>query len=322
MPNRITIIGTGLIGGSLGLALKKAKLGFEIVGHDRRIEVANKAKQRGAVDKAEWNLPAALDGASLVILAIPVMAIKPTLETIAQNAKYLQPDCIVTDTASTKVQVLAWAEAILPRGVNFVGGHPMAGKEAGGIEEAAAELFQGSTYCLLPAHGAAAQAVETMIGLANAVGAKPYFLDPAEHDAFVAAVEHLPFILSSALVSTITQDISWREMRRLASASFREVSSLAAGDAEDYAATCAANQGGILRWIDTYIADLQEWRALVAAGGEPLKAAFDAAYTARERWLRGLDEEQAPGMPVPGVGDQMRQMLLGRLGQPREPKKS
>jgi prephenate dehydrogenase len=321
MPNRITIIGTGLIGGSLGLALKKARLGFEIVGHDKRIEVANKAKQRGAVDKAEWNLPAALDGASLVILAIPVMAIKPTLETIAQNARYLQPDCIVTDTASTKVQVLEWADTILPRGVNFIGGHPMAGKDATGIEEAAAELFQGCTYCLLPARKAAAQAMETMIGLANAVGAKPYFLDPAEHDAFVAAVDHLPFILSSALVSATTHDPSWRDMRRLASASFREASRLAAGDAEDYAATCAANQESILRWIDTYIADLQEWRALVAAGGDPLKAAFDEAYMARERWLRGLDEEQAPGMPVPGVGDQMRQMLLGRLGQPREPKK-
>jgi prephenate dehydrogenase len=178
-----------------------------------------------------------------------------------------------------------------------------------------------SPYCLLPARKAAAQAMETMIGLANAVGAKPYFLDPAEHDAFVAAVDHLPFILSSALVSATTHDPSWRDMRRLASASFREASRLAAGDAEDYAATCAANQESILRWIDTYIADLQEWRALVAAGGDPLKAAFDEAYMARERWLRGLDEEQAPGMPVPGVGDQMRQMLLGRLGQPREPKK-
>jgi prephenate dehydrogenase len=321
MPNRITIVGTGLIGGSLGLALKKAKLGFEIVGHDKRIEVANKAKQRGAVDKAEWNLPAALDGASLVILAMPVMSIKPTLETIAQNAKYLQPDCIVTDTASTKVQVLAWAETILPRGVNFIGGHPMASKDVPGIEEAVAELFQGCTYCLLPAHSAAAQAMETMIGLANAVGAKPYFLDPAEHDAFVAAVDHLPFILSSALVSSTTQDISWREMRRLASASFREASRLAAGDAETYADVCVTNKESILRWIDTYIADLQEWRALVAAGGEPLKAAFDETYVARERWLRGLDEEQAQGMPVPGVGDQMRQMLLGRLGQPREPKK-
>src|SRR3990172_8756981 len=121
---RLTIIGTGLIGGSLGLAWKAAGLETaEIVGHDRERAAAERAQRLGAVDRAEHNLPRAVQGASLVIVATPVLATREVLQQIAGD---LAEGSVVTDTASTKVQVLQWARELLPEGVSFVGGHPMA----------------------------------------------------------------------------------------------------------------------------------------------------------------------------------------------------
>src|SRR3990172_7615468 len=132
---RITIIGTGLIGGSIGLALKAAKLeGVEIVGHDRERDSAAKAAKMGAVDRAEHNLPRSVEGAGMVIIATPVLAVRETMELIGQD---LGEGAIVTDTASTKAHVMRWAAELLPAGVSFIGGHPIAGKENQGIENAA-----------------------------------------------------------------------------------------------------------------------------------------------------------------------------------------
>ena len=118
--SKIAIIGLGRIGGSVGLALKKAKIDAEIVGHDKDSETAHKAQKRGAVDKTEWNLHGACDHAGLIVLALPLAAVKSTLEALKES---LGPGVIVTDTATTKVPVLEWARA-LPQGVEFVGGNP------------------------------------------------------------------------------------------------------------------------------------------------------------------------------------------------------
>ena len=151
MAPRIAIIGTGLVGTSIGLGLKKAKLGYEIVGHDKDSGAASKAKQRGALDKTDWNLINAIDGAGLVILALPTAAIKPTLEAIAPH---LGAGCVVTDTADIKQPVMDWARALLPPSVSFIGGHPLIDHEASGPAAASADLFTGATYCIIPAAGA------------------------------------------------------------------------------------------------------------------------------------------------------------------------
>jgi len=315
MPVKIAIVGTGLIGGSIGLAIKQARLNFEIVGHDKDLLIARKARQRGAVDKVEWNLISAVEGAALVILAIPVVAIKPTLEAIATA---LLPDCIVTDTAATKREVLAWADAILPAGVSFVGGHPFTGKKAStgeGIDAADVNLFQNVPYCVVPSPRAETRAVESVTGLINAIGAKPYFLDPNEHDSYVAAVEHLPLILAAALVSTTTSAPVWRDMSRLAAGAYRVVSGLADSDPDENRAICATNQDSLIHWIDACIANLQGWREQIQAGGDPLKASFEAVRLARAKWLVSSSDEEGSVIPtaVPGLsmGDQMRQLLTG-----------
>ena len=286
---RIAIIGLGLIGGSMGLALKKVA-DLELVGFARRPEVASKALSIGAVDRAEGNLLSAVEEASLVIIATPVVAIK---EILAQIGERLPQGCIVTDTASTKAQVMGWAEEFLPSSVSFIGGHPMAGKEASGIEAADADLFAGCTYCLVPGRGATTEAINVVEALVGQIGAKPIFLDASEHDSLVAAISHLPLLLSAALVSATTRSPSWPKMAKLAATGFRDLTRLASGNPEMSRDICLTNREPILHWIDEYIKELGELRRLVSEGGQEMEQAFIRARQGRERWLGEIGEGDA-----------------------------
>jgi len=283
---RIAIIGLGLIGGSMGLALKKVA-DLELVGFARRPEVASKALSIGAVDRAEGNLLSAVEEANLVIIATPVVAIK---EILAQIGEHLSQGCIVTDTASTKAQVMGWAEEFLPSSVSFIGGHPMAGKEASGIEAADSALFAGCTYCLVPGRRATAEAINVVEGLVGQIGAKPIFLDASEHDSLVAAISHLPLLLSAALVSATTRSPSWPKMAKLAATGFRDLTRLASGNPEMSRDICLTNREPILHWIDEYIKELGEFRRLVGEGGQEMEQAFIRARQGRERWLGEIGE--------------------------------
>ena len=284
---RITIVGLGLIGGSIGLALRQAGNDYEVVGHDREHAVASKARKLGAVSKTEWNLISACEGADLIIIATPVVAIKETLTAIAP---YLKPGCLVTDTGSIKGPVVAWAKEILPDTVNFVGGNPIVSQESSlptGIEGARADLFQGGLYCLTPLPEAAPQAVQLATDLVHLLGAKPFFLDAAEHDGLVAGVDHLPFVLSAALLGTTVQSPAWREMRKLAGDAFQSVTRFSSGDAATYRDACLTNGENIVRWIDACLARLEELREVIAAQeAEKLEETFEEAMSVRDRWLR------------------------------------
>jgi len=296
---RITIIGLGLIGGSIGLALRQTENDHEVVGHDREQTVASKARKRGAVSKTEWNLISACEGADLIILATPVMAIKETLTAIAP---YLKPGCLITDTASIKGPVMAWAKEILPDTVNFVGGDPIisqglnqetsaTGSLPTGLEGARADLFQGGLYCLTPSSEAAPRAVQLATDLVHLLGANPFFLDAAEHDGLVAGVDHLPFVLSAALLGTTIASPAWREMRKLAGDAFQSATHFSSGDAATYRDACLTNGGNIVRWIDACLARLKELREVIAAQeAEELEKTFEEAMSARDRWLRDKAE--------------------------------
>ena len=292
---RITIVGLGLIGGSIGLALRQTENDYEVVGHDREHAVAGKARKLGAVSKTEWNLISACEGADLIIIATPVMAIKETLTAIIP---YLKPGCLITDTASIKRPVMAWAKEILPETVNFVGGDPIISQELSqetsttgslptGIKGARADLFQGGLYCLTPSPEAAPQAVQLATDLVHLLGAKPFFLDAAEHDGLVAGVDHLPFILSAALLGTAITSPAWREMRKLAGDAFQSATRFSSGDAATYRDACLTNGENIVRWIDACLARLKELREVVVAQeAEKLEKTFEEAMAARDRWLR------------------------------------
>mgnify|MGYP005845931873 CR=1 FL=1 len=307
---KVTIIGLGLIGGSLGKALRQAGGGFEVVGHDRDAEVAGRAKRKGAVDRAEWNLPKAVEGASLVIIATPAAAVESVFNDIRP---YLSPGCVVTDTASTKVDVLDWAKRILPAEVSFVGGNPMVGKERSGIDEADAALFRDGTYCVVPAPGARDEAVSLVVGMVNAVGAKPLFIDPVEHDSYVAAISHVPYLAAAALVKVAAGSAAWRDIAKVAAWGFRDTTKLASGDTIGYRDVCLTNRKAILHWLDAYLAELGALREAVASGDrQTLEDALGGAKKARDAWEQGRGPEEAPSvLQEMGTAGQFRQMLLG-----------
>ena len=283
---RVTIVGLGLIGGSIGLALRQGKrAGWEIIGYSRRQETVATALSLGAIERGEANLKDAVRQADLVIIATPVLTVKEIFSRIAPN---LPSGCIVTDTASTKVQVMKWAEEILPPTVDFIGGHPMAGRETYGIQAAKAELFRGCTYCLTPSEKASPKSIDKVIGMAKKLGAIPFFIDAQEHDNLVAGISHLPMLLSAALVSLTTRNPSWSKMSKLAASGYHDLTRLASGSPEVNAHICLSNQEAIVNWIDKFSQELERYRQLVAKGDKRLEQALTEANKARQEWLNNL----------------------------------
>jgi len=282
----VTIIGLGLIGGSIGLALRRGKKpGWEIVGYSRRQETVANALSLGAIKRGETNLKDAVKQADFVIIATPVLTVK---EIFSEIAPHLPSACIVTDTASTKVQVMKWAEEILPPTVDFIGGHPMAGRETYGIQAAEAELFRGCTYCLTSSEKASPKSRDTVIGMVKKLGAIPFFIDAQEHDNLVAGISHLPMLLSAALVSLTTKNPSWPKMFKLAASGYPDLTRLASGNPEVNAHICFSNQEAIVSWINEFSKELERHRQLVAAGSERLERVLTEANKARHEWLNSL----------------------------------
>lgn len=323
---RVLIVGLGLIGGSIGLALRRwseehkvdGAKPLEVVGFDPNLDHQRAAEKLGAVDRGAWDLAKSAREADVVVLAIPVNAMREAMQDLAPN---LKSGAVVTDTGSTKAKVLDWASDYLPRTVNFVGGHPMAGKTQS-IEGAEVDLFSGATWCLAPSVTASEDAVRTVLGLVAAAGAEPYFVDPAEHDAYVAAVSHLPFSVSAAIMNAVSRDSSWREMKSMTAGGFRDTTRLAAGSPAMHRDITLTNRDAMLRWIDAFSASLGELRSAIAnndedAAAKQIEAFFTEARDARAVWstqttregelLQGTASELSPE----SVSDHMGRMFLG-----------
>ena len=282
----VTIIGLGLIGGSIGLALRQGKKpGWEIVGYSRRQETVANALSLGAIERGETNLKDAVKQADFVIIATPVLTVK---EIFSEIAPYLPSGCIITDTASTKVQVVKWAEEILPPTVDFIGGHPMAGRETYGIQAAEAELFQGCTYCLTSSEKSSSKSIDTVTGMVKKLGAIPLFIDAQEHDNLVAGISHLPMLLSAVLVSLTTKNPFWSKMSKLAASGYHDLTRLASGSPEVNAHICLSNKEAIINWIGKFSKELEKYRQLVAGGDKRLEQALTDANKARQEWLNNL----------------------------------
>lgn len=286
---RITIIGLGLIGTSIGMALRSANekespLGaIEVVGYDQHARAVKAARGRLAIDREARTLPDAVRDAHIVLIATPVQTIHDLFQ---QLATLLPAGTIVTDTASTKAQVGAWAAALLPSGIDFIGGHPMAGKEQAGGSAAEPNLFRDAIYCLCPAHNARAEAVEAVEAIVTTIHAKPYYIDPIEHDAYVAGISHLPFLLSTALVEATGRSPGWKEMAPLAATGFRDLSRLASGDPKMHTDICMTNRDALVRWINETISLLVDIRDAIQQGdAAQIDALFTHAKALRDEWL-------------------------------------
>ncbi len=306
----------------MGLALRASPLrDLTVVGTDAEHAARSGAQRKQAFDRVEGRLGNAIEEADIIVLATPVLAMRELMEGMAP---YLPEGCVITDVGSTKTQVLQWADELLPDAVDFVGGHPMAGRETPGPENADGSMFSGKPYCVIPSPKASQRAVGEIATLAEAVGAVPYFISVDEHDSFVAAVSHLPFVLSTALVGCTSKSANWSDIGQLASSGFRDITRLASGDAIMHRDICVSNSQPIVAWIDAFIRELYEYRKLLDTDGEtPDSAAvetlFEDARIAREKWLAGEVNPRAQEIQrtqdYPTFGQSMSQMFMGSWGE-------
>ena len=287
MFNRVAIIGLGLIGGSLGLALRQAKAARQVAGYDMHKGVGERARKLGAVDQSCSTLAEAARGSELIILATPVGAMRALLQQLATCAS---PGAVITDVASTKTQVISWAEEFLPASIFFVGGHPIAGKETSGIEAAEAGLFKQCVYCLTPTKRTSPVALDKVAALIDILGARMRFLEPPEHDGMVAGVSHLPYIASIALMQANALNPAWDDAALLAGSGFRDMTRLAAGNPEMHRDICLTNSEAIARWLADYIALLSTLRERIAAHDPNIGEVFEQAQKARNRWQETQEE--------------------------------
>jgi prephenate dehydrogenase len=289
MFNRVAIVGLGLIGGSIGLALHNAEAAKQIMGYDPNKGVTDHARKIGAIDRSCHALADAVHGAEFVILAMPIGPIRSLLQNIATVAS---PGSVVTDIASTKVQVMSWAEEYLPTSVSFVGGHPILSKDTYDDGPATAALFKNCVYCLTPTKRTSSTALNKVIQLIEILDARVRFLEPAEHDGLVAGVNHLPFVISAILINILAESPSWADAAILAEKSIHNMTRMPSNDPEVYRDICLTNSEGLTRWLSEYISELSFFRDQLVAHESNLIQTFNKSQKLRDQWQATLDANQ------------------------------
>ncbi len=278
---KITIIGVGLIGGSLGLALKEKKPNFKIIGIDKQ-EIIEKAIIRGAIDEGTINLKEGIKEADVVILATPVKII---LDLLPQINPFLKKGCLVTDTGSTKTQIVKKANKVLSKDIHFIGGHPMAGSEKYGINSANTHLFLDKTYILTPSNKSKLAALEKIFLIIGMIGAKRLILDPFEHDKIIAAISHLPQILAVSLtntISTLVQEENNNNYLKVIGGGFKDMTRIASSPYNIWEDICQTNQENILRSIQEFRNYLEVIEEKLKNDPSSLKEEFQKASKLRE----------------------------------------
>jgi prephenate dehydrogenase len=316
---KLTIVGLGLIGGSIGLALRRAQpVNTEVTGYDRDAEVVGRALKAGVINQAAPSLERAVADASMVIVATPIISMRNIFESMAPH---LRRGCVVTDVASTKSDVLRWARDTLPSTTYFVGGHPMAGKERSGLHEASEALFDDRPYCIVPSVDAVGGAVNAVVGFAQTLGARPFFLDADEHDAYAAAISHVPLLTSIALFNLARKSNAWPELANLSGPAFQDLTRLASGEPEMGHDIFLTNRENVLHWLNRYIGELHRIADLIESDteDETLYRSLAEAQIERDQYLERMPERHDArwGVQLPSSSDAFLTMLTGTLWQDR-----
>jgi prephenate dehydrogenase len=259
---RVAIIGVGMVGGSLGRAILSRGLAAQVAGVDPQPVVLHQAITLGALTHTASSLAEGIAGAELVVLAAPVMA---SIRLLPEMAPHLLPGTIVADVCSTKAEIAKAAADILPAGVSFIGGHPMSGSEKDGVAALDENLFENAVYILT---GAAEnrEAGRKVRALVAALGAMVVEMEPEQHDRVAGYVSHLPHMAASVLSQTVGGNIRDRErILTMASGGFRDTTRIAMGNPSMWMDICLTNREQLVELMDSYIRELTEVRALVAA---------------------------------------------------------
>ncbi len=321
MTGQITIVGTGKIGASVGLALAAYSEKLSRVGHDKNPEQARQAQKMGAVDRVVYNLPAAVREADLILLALPIDQIQQTLEVIAQD---LKPGVVIMDTAPAKSTMVQWTQQGLPEGRYYVGltpalnpAHLFATEE--GIEAAREDLFANSVIGIVSSAGTASSALKLAADLTGLLKAEPFFLDITEVDSLTAAVQLGPQLLAACMVAITAYQPGWPEGRKLAGAAYALLTGpLERGDPPSaLAQNLLHNQPHALRLVDNLVAALTAYRERIEAGDESglVERLQLAAEKRSEWWQQRLQSNWRSDRPAeietPSAGQQMRRWLVG-----------
>lgn len=279
--NRITIIGVGLIGGSMARAIKKQKLCHEIVGYSRRETEVKKAIELGVIDRYETKLEDAIVGAELIIVAVPMGAFESIFR---QMAGVVSPDVIITDVGSAKTSVIKAAKkafGVLPAGL--VPAHPIAGTEKSGVEASFDSLFENRCTIITPTEVSSDSAVQAVSHLWRAIGAEVVHMTAEHHDQVLAATSHLPHVLAFSLVDTLSKMQEHSEIFRFAAGGFRDFTRIASSDPRMWRDICLNNRDAILSALKQYEKQLKTLElAITEQNGEQIENIFGNAKNTRD----------------------------------------
>jgi prephenate dehydrogenase len=276
---QITICGVGLVGGSLGLALKKAGFTGKIVGHGRPVTM-EKAVARGAIDTGTSVLADAVAEADVVYLSTPILNI---LELMEKLPALVRPDAFITDAGSTKAVICDKGLALFPGRPGFVGGHPMAGKETTGVDSADADLFEDARYALTPysRHHLDPPVVREFMNWLDKIGARVMILDAEVHDEIVTWTSHLPQLVSTALAVAVMENLRVPEGLELSAGGLRDASRLADSSYRVWRDICLTNTENLQQALTTLVQTVEHMRDSLRS--RELEHLFDQSNDLRRR---------------------------------------
>jgi prephenate dehydrogenase len=280
---KVTVIGVGLLGGSLGLALKQRGLAKRVHGYVRRQASVTEAEQLGIVDWATRDLLPAVEDADLVVLCTPLAQMRELTQGMLPA---LKRGAIVTDVGSVKAPVVQQLESLVATsGANFVGSHPMAGSEKMGAAAARPELFCNAVCVITPTAQSNSDALQALKKLWQSVGARVMVLSPELHDEFVSRSSHLPHVVAAELANYVLSPAYPREQAHLCANGFRDTTRIAAGSPEMWRDIALANRKNLARVLGVFIEDLQELQlALELADSKTIQEFFEMAKHRRDQW--------------------------------------
>lgn len=288
MPvQEITIVGLGLIGGSLGKALVKKQPALKVGGVDVSQGIIEEAVNRKIINWGTVNIGEGVGKADLVFLATPMPAMA---RVCREMAPFLKPGAIVTDVGSTKENVVNLMREELPSTVHFIGGHPMAGSEKGGLYGASELLFENAAYILTPTAETDPEVVNRVRNVVESLGARTMLMTPGDHDRKVAAISHLPHLIAGALVNTVgVLEAEEEGYFSLAAGGFRDTTRIAASNSEMWCDIMLQNEKAILSMIRKFRHSLQEFEnALAQRNSEHLLSLLAKARAWREMVPTGM----------------------------------
>lgn len=276
---RVAIVGLGLMGASLCMALRKRRIPVELVGFARRAATRREALHRRMIDRAFDSPEAAVEGADLVVFCLPVLRIP---EFIRRCQAHFKKGAIVTDVGSTKAVIMRKASMALGRRtVHFVGSHPIAGSDESGIEAARADLYENAVVVVTPPRAASARAVREVVSLWRKVGASVRIMDAGQHDAIVAGTSHLPHIVAAVLSDSVLQKAG-TDTVALCGPGFRDSTRIAGGSADVWLDIIRTNDKPIRKQLKKLVNSMTRFEGLLRRQD----------YTALRRILAGAGERR------------------------------